>query len=288
MKSDLNRRRADGCFRCPMERAHLLPPTESVRRRGPEGRAKGGALSHTLDGSGIRKPEQPGVFYVTINESIYIDLLNRREYQALEALATKQLSQTGDELSALLIAHSRIRRGMFSEALASLNDLERACPDRRAFVHDIASMCTREYEAIAAESDPSERERLNDMDLWYGSPASSPVVGQVVLDDGRQAAFADAADLDRFVGRKLLVFGLDRAWRIPFESLATVELVPKSPMTFDDLWIPAKSYAQAWRTDSEDNGASPRLLQGFAHPQRSRNRFGSRNQNEKLHSGGTA
>jgi hypothetical protein len=173
------------------------------------------------------------------DETAYIDLLNRREYVALEDLAIKQLSRSPDVLSALMVTQSRLRRGLFDQGIDAIYKLGELDPGRQALVHDLVSMCTREQEQVALESDPSERERLDDMDLWRRCDATATVRGQVLLDDGRRTEFADVVDVDPFVGRRLLVFGLDRPWRIPFESIAHFELSPKSPMVFDDLWLPA-------------------------------------------------
>jgi hypothetical protein len=70
----------------------------------------------------------------------YIDLLNRRAYQEIEALATEQLSRAEDAFSVLMIAHSRIRRGLFSQAVESLYEYERLSPSNQAFVHDTVAM----------------------------------------------------------------------------------------------------------------------------------------------------
>jgi protein involved in temperature-dependent protein secretion len=171
----------------------------------------------------------------------YIDLLNRREYQALEALAAERLAEAQDELSALVIAHSRVGRGLFRKAIEAMYEYERLAPAQaRPFVRDICAMCAREEEQIAVESDPSERERLNDMDYWHRRPASAAVRGQAILGDGKRIDFTDVTDIDPRVGRRLFVFGLDRAWKIPFEAISTLELAPKSAMQFDSTWIPAQ------------------------------------------------
>ncbi len=173
------------------------------------------------------------------NEQVYTDLLNRRELQKLEDLATTALARNGDPLSALMVVHARIRQGRFESALPALYELERADSSHGSFVRDIASMCERETEQLAWDTDESVRERVADMDLWSGREVSRAVRGQATLTTGANLQFGDICDANDSVGRRLLVFGLDRTWRVPFEAIASFELAPQRAFFFDDIWVPA-------------------------------------------------
>ena len=79
-----------------------------------------------------------------------------------------------DGLSAAMIVHAQIRRGLFDSALVALEELERIDPKQRDFVHDIRSMCSREIDQLALDTDASTRELAADMDLWSDRAADSP------------------------------------------------------------------------------------------------------------------
>jgi len=169
----------------------------------------------------------------------YVDLLNGRELDALLDLARGRLtSDSDDELAWLMVAHAMIRRGRFSDAIASLNELKRSAPEKSSLAHDLASMCAREVEVTAATTQPQERERLHEFDPWRDEDATEPVRGKAQLDDGSMLEFSDLRDMDPTVGRRLVTFLLDRTLQVPFRAISTITLSPRSAIHFDDVWPP--------------------------------------------------
>jgi hypothetical protein len=170
----------------------------------------------------------------------YIELLNRRAYAELEQEASRHFSQANDPPSALMIVHSFVRRGLFGRALSATHDWESVVtPEAKKSVRAIGAMCAREEELIAIENDAAERERIFDMCFWNRKPVDRAVSGRVIEHGKQQWDFADVADVDETITRRLVVFDTTKISFIPFGVMTQFSFSDvKKAIHFDDIWIP--------------------------------------------------
>jgi protein involved in temperature-dependent protein secretion len=178
-----------------------------------------------------------------------------------------------------MLAHARVRQGQFPSALLALRALARLAPHRRELANDIASMCEREIEArheehrsawriaaaVFAFAFGSSREvkGRGHADPWSGFRADEPAAGQAVLTSGAALDFDDLRDADDGLGRRLLVYGAQRAWKVPFESILSIALhAGDEMMGFDDIWVPVQIELKTAQSTEPIRGRIPCLYSG--------------------------